>query len=221
MACRLRSIENISGTDVTRDVSGNNRHPVKVGNPTLSEANGFSGGNTANYFNMGSFITVLNGATAYGISMMTKDVARAVNKTAFSMGGSSAATTLNIYPADVSGTAVYCNNAIRYPGASNLVPVNDGNWHNIVFTMINTAEARLYLDGVEVTPNSSANCSMPNPLTGGTIGCWHVGPAQPYGGQIKDLLIFSRALSAGDAISLAAGDWPSSGTSRSLLGVGT
>jgi hypothetical protein len=220
LACRLRSIVNIAGTDVTRDDSGNNRHPVKVGSPTVSEANGFSGGSSANYFSLNSFITSLNGLTAYTLNCKVKGTTRAVNKTAVSVGGASAATTVNVYPHDNSGTALYANGAIRYPGVSNLVPVNDGNWHDITFAAVSATENHLYLDGAEVLPFSAANCGLPNPCTGGAIGCWHVGPAQSYGDQIKDVLIFTRAVSAGEVAGLVAGEWPSAGTKRMLMGVG-
>jgi hypothetical protein len=210
MWARLQSIENIGGTDVTRDISGNNRHPVKVGSPTLSEANGFSGGSTANYFSLNSYITSLNGLVATSITGFFKGAARGVNKTAISIGGSSAATTRNIYPFDASGAAVYANNAIRYPGVGNN-PALDANWHHIAHVVIANNENRLYIDGVEVTPNSAADCTLPNPCTGGALGCWHVGPAQSYGEQMRDVAIWTEGLSATNVGLLAGGALPPMG----------
>lgn len=205
---RLRSIENIGGTDVTRDISGNARHAVKVGTPTISEANGFSAGSTTNYFSLNSFITSLNGLVATSVTGFFKGAARAVNKTAISIGGSAAGTTRNMYPFDLNGAAEYANGAIRFPGVGNNPPL-DASWHHVAHVVVANNENRLYVDGVEVTPFSAANCTLPNPCTGGALGCWHVGPTQSFGEAMRDVSIWTRALSAVDVAALAAGEVPS------------
>lgn len=215
---RLRSIENIGGTDVTRDISGNARHAVKVGTPTISEANGFSGGSTANYFSLNSFITSLNGLVATSVAGFFKGAARGVNKTAISIGGSSAPTTRNMYPFDTTGAAEYANGAIRFPGVGNNPPL-DANWHHVAHVVVANNLNRLYVDGVEVTPASAADCTLPNPCTGGALGCWHVGPGQSFGEAMRDVSIWTRALSAQDVADLVAGAVPSS-LSHNRIGLG-
>lgn len=215
---RLRSIENIGGSDVTRDISGNARHALKVGTPTISEASGFSAGSTTNHFTITAHITSLNGLVATTIEGFFKGAARGANKTAVSIGGNSAATTRNIYPFDASGCAVYANGAIRFPGIDNNPPL-DANWHHIAHVVVANNQNRLYVDGVELPTFSTADCTLPNPCTGGALGCWHVGPAQSFGEQMRDAAIWTRALSAQDVADRAAGAVPST-LSRNRIGLG-
>lgn len=61
------------------------------------------------------------------------------------------------------------------------------------------------------TQENKLTATLPNPCTGGALGCWHVGPAQSYGEQMRDVAIWTEGLSATNVGLLAGGALPPMG----------
>ncbi|MDS4056736.1 LamG-like jellyroll fold domain-containing protein, partial [Accumulibacter sp.] len=91
--------------------------------------------------------------------------------------------------------------------------INDGNWHHVAFT-VNGSGNQLYIDGTAAArtfnqgnaATSSFYASL-NSVTSVTIGATYTLPGSylsGFSGQIDDLRVYSRALTAGELSLLAA-----------------
>ncbi|WP_300329058.1 DUF4347 domain-containing protein, partial [Accumulibacter sp.] len=91
--------------------------------------------------------------------------------------------------------------------------INDGNWHHVAFT-VNGSGNQLYIDGTAAArtfnqgnaATSSFYASL-NSVTSVTIGATYTVPGSylsGFSGQIDDLRVYSRALTAGELSLLAA-----------------
>ena len=97
-------------------------------------------------------------------------------------------------------------NGYGYGTISGTTSVADGNWHNIVGVYEGSATnlARIYVDGVQQF--SGMLSTVPNTLNGTPwrIGAF-LGTSQGFRGQMDDVRLYNRALSAADVQTLVAG----------------
>jgi hypothetical protein len=93
--------------------------------------------------------------------------------------------------------------------ASVAVPVA-GSWYHVAYTFDGTTH-RLYLGGVWQSSSTMAvGTGAPSELY---FGCWGGGgPAEQFKGNLDDIRIYNRALSASEIASLAAGQYVATGT---------
>jgi hypothetical protein len=95
-----------------------------------------------------------------------------------------------------AGTEIYCPAAI-----SNHL---DGNWHHVAGVLSSTG-MRLYFDGVERCSNGRGESLVYSLSIGLLVGRYTAGDPSTFDGNIDELRIYTRALSAEQVAGLAAG----------------
>lgn len=112
---------------------------------------------------------------------------------------------------DFHGKAIWEVNTISNRAASgtlgSVVPVNDGQWHQVVVTYDGSAQ-RLYVDGLQrqvrrwsgVMPNNSSDLTLGSNRTTPDPKFGEVGAS--FGGLMDDVMMFNRALSTPEVAAL-------------------
>ncbi len=196
------------------DVSGNVNTGVLQSSPTLS-ADRYGNASSAYTFNRASLqyistTTQYNNPTSFSISLWFNTTTAGGKLIGFGAAktGSSSQYDRHIYMSDAgqlyfgvyNGGYKYINTAASY---------NDGNWHHVVVTMGTTNGATLYVDGTLQASNSAI--TVPESTTGywrigyDNLGSWPSAPASSanyyYNGQIDDISIYKRELTAAEIAS--------------------
>lgn len=210
-----------SGTSAA-DSSGDGKTGTLVNAPTVStdvptlsfgSIRSLSFNGTDEYVSMTSPRTAGNAAFTYSLWFKTTDSTNAY-RTMFGEGNSgSDSQTFHIQmPSDADGTCtvddsikVYMNdnsagNAVLCSGAA----YNDGSWHNVVLTSNGSNSHVLYVDGTQVDADTTSigtttfNSAAIGALRNSTF-------SQFFPGNIDDVRVYTRVLSAGEIADIAAG----------------
>ena len=98
-----------------------------------------------------------------------------------------------------NGLAVQLRSGSAYQYAlSPATTYNDGNWHNAVFTReVSSGDLKLYIDGSLVVTTPSVTSALDNETQNTYIGA-DTQPAEYFDGDIDEVAIWNKALSADD-----------------------
>jgi len=202
---------NIASANAVDDVSGNNDplipYPTAATGPTLS-ADRYSAASCAYTFDgstqyLATTKSFIN-PTTFTLSLWFKTTTTSGGKL---IGFDQYQTTSGQFDRHIymtnSGQLIF---GIYNSGTQTItspISYNDGYWHHVVVTLSSTAGSVLYVDGISVA--SSATMTVPEPHN----GYWRIGydnlsgwPSAPtsyyFAGQIDDVSIYDRALSAAE-----------------------
>jgi hypothetical protein len=81
-------------------------------------------------------------------------------------------------------------------GLTSTFKVGDGNWHFIGVTIQETSQSRMYIDGVLNASNTGSGILTVQPNI--SIGYWQVTPGRYLNGNIAQVSIYNRALTAAE-----------------------
>jgi hypothetical protein len=178
-------IYSISGSG-SLNFDGNTRY-VNLGTPVSLELyNNFS---ISTWFNSTS--SVASGQAAFIVSKDYSTGARGFGIGLTKNFGASGQSYL-----EVNGGPVICNTGTVYS--------NDNKWHNMTLT-VNSGTWTLYVDGVSIgyaSPSAPTANSSANWYIGGRA---YVGFFNGFPGLISQVLIYNRALSSGEVVTLYSG----------------
>ena len=208
-------------------VGSNTGTETSVTHPTGKFGNGI-------HFNASSarvlFPTLPTG-TSGTISFWTKYTGTA-NEMIFSVSNSATSNRLQIgHSGLVNANIEFLGGAasnVNVLGWSANTTTNDGNWHHFVVTTAGSG-VKFYIDGIDRTSggtysagNSSTNFWFDS-ITGannfymGAVRYNNTGPFLFFSGDMDDIAIFSRALTATEISNLYSGTWPPSTKPAFLL----